>query len=247
MTPVVTYRCDFRHAVRITSGLKVIGKKRIRCSFLVCRRHLVWYMHIRLKYPHILWGSSKETNVLCTWTLAFKTKGFDILLTVLHTSFCFRHVWTLYNGLFSLCQCSCRYRYLSVLSLTYQHREVPGLAWARFLPLSRASRSVKCIRLEFHMWSPESVKMAMCAALRCVSTNFSAALPLLSRPAHIWTCQNSLKPNILRTLYTSSRLSGGKNFTELTGSHVLTLHLTFSFTVRTAAIPVCVLWSFQEL
>ncbi|XP_016090529.1 glycine cleavage system H protein, mitochondrial-like [Sinocyclocheilus grahami] len=56
----------------------------------------------------------------------------------------------------------------------------------------------------------KSVKMAMCAALRCVS----AALPLLTRPAPIWTCQNSLRPNILRTLYTSSRLSGALKFTD---------------------------------
>ncbi len=78
--------------------------------------------------------------------------------------------------------------------------------------------------------------MAMCSAIRCVS----AALPLLTRPAHIWTCQNSLRPNVLRTLYTSSRLSGGKNFTELRGSSVS--HLAFSFAARTAAIPVCILF-----
>ncbi|XP_073692931.1 glycine cleavage system protein H (aminomethyl carrier), b [Garra rufa] len=56
--------------------------------------------------------------------------------------------------------------------------------------------------------------MAMCAAFRCVSANFSAALPLLTRPAHIWTCQNLLRPNILRTLYTSSQLSGALKFTD---------------------------------
>lgn len=124
---------------------------------------------------------------------------------------------------------------IDISSLTYQHREVPALAGARFFA-SRAplGRSVKCIGLLFHVWSPESVKMAMCASLRCVSANFSAALPLLSRPAHIWTCQNSLRPNILRTLYTSSRLSGGKNFTELTVPPVL--YLTFS--LATEAMPV---------
>uniref|UniRef100_A0A8C1GUJ1 Glycine cleavage system H protein, mitochondrial n=1 Tax=Cyprinus carpio TaxID=7962 RepID=A0A8C1GUJ1_CYPCA len=79
--------------------------------------------------------------------------------------------------------------------------------------------------------------MAMCAALRCVSANFSAALPLLSRSAHIWTCQNSLRPNGLRTLYTSSRLSGGKNFTELHGSSVL--HLAFSFAEALGDVVYC--------
>ncbi len=149
---------------------------------------------------------------------------------MLLASFCFHRAWTLYNRSYCVCQCSFRYRYLYSQSNLSAAR---GLRFSGSAP--RLSRAVKCIRLLFHDWSPESVKMAMCSAIRCVS----AALPLLTRPAHIWTCQNSLRPNVLRTLYTSSRLSGGKNFTELRGSSVL--HLAFSFAARTAAIPVCIL------
>ncbi|XP_051995338.1 glycine cleavage system H protein, mitochondrial-like [Xyrauchen texanus] len=56
--------------------------------------------------------------------------------------------------------------------------------------------------------------MAMCAALRCVSANFLAALPLLTRPAHISTCQILRRPNNLRTLCTSSRHSEALKYTD---------------------------------
>nr|XP_055069255.1 glycine cleavage system protein H (aminomethyl carrier), b [Misgurnus anguillicaudatus] len=56
--------------------------------------------------------------------------------------------------------------------------------------------------------------MAMCVALRCVSANFSAVVPLLARAAHKSTCQFFQGSNVLRTIYTSARLSGALKFTD---------------------------------
>ncbi|XP_056605403.1 glycine cleavage system protein H (aminomethyl carrier), b [Triplophysa dalaica] len=52
--------------------------------------------------------------------------------------------------------------------------------------------------------------MAMCSAIRCVSTN----LPRLARPARVSTRHIWRRSHEFRTLYTSSRLTGALKFTD---------------------------------
>ncbi|KAL2088547.1 hypothetical protein ACEWY4_015446 [Coilia grayii] len=56
--------------------------------------------------------------------------------------------------------------------------------------------------------------MAMYAALRCVSSNFSAALPLLTRSAQISSRQYFLRTNFHRTLSTTSSLTSALKYTD---------------------------------
>lgn len=56
--------------------------------------------------------------------------------------------------------------------------------------------------------------MAMYSALRCVSSNFCATLPLITRSTQISSCQYFLRTNFHRTLSTTSGLSSALKYTD---------------------------------
>jgi len=60
----------------------------------------------------------------------------------------------------------------------------------------------------------ERDKMAACGMLRCVSSNFSAALPLFTCTASRSLLRQTSNANVQRTLATSSRLLAGLKFTD---------------------------------
>ncbi|XP_030622090.1 glycine cleavage system protein H (aminomethyl carrier), b [Chanos chanos] len=56
--------------------------------------------------------------------------------------------------------------------------------------------------------------MAMCAVLRCVSANFSAVVPRLTRPERLSSCHFLWQANVARTLSTTCHLSEALKFTD---------------------------------
>lgn len=76
---------------------------------------------------------------------------------------------------------------IDISSLTYQHREVPALAGARFLPLSRASRSFGQVhRAVISCLKPRVGEDGdVCVAPMCFSKLFGSIAPALETSTYL--------------------------------------------------------------